>query len=289
MVISGIDQRESKVMDFINNRNKEISQSKAMDAINASPDVKLRKLDSECKKGKSICIDAIIARVYKDALPFDDPKKNSCDAAMTDVKDFIHRRCGRDSEYYVKEAIKKTNSSVLKGILTEAEEMTKRFYREKAKDIGTINISDLNFNLNADDEGISKITKKLELDEISTIIHDNVQKAIQDEAEKTKREDEYNKAIEDKLAADTSVTDDTSMESALEKLQPINHPRVYQPSLFEAVMIKYAGSVTESVTGSEFVNAAIEEYTLLNVSKALRLENFTVESVRKLANEYSVA
>lgn len=291
-MINEIDQRESKVMDFINAKNKEMSNATKFDAINQSPEIKLRKLNDECQKGKSLCIDSIIARVYKDALPYDDPKKNcSDDEAIADVQRFISTRTdGKNSEYYVREALKKNDSSVLKSILTEAENLTKSFYKEKAKDIGKINISDLHYSSNnIGKEDIDKITKKLELDEIADIIRENVKKTMAQEAEKAKRESEYNKSIEDTLAADPTVNDDTSMEAALEKLNTIKTPTIYQPSLFEAVMIKFAGNTALESSGNGFVTEAIHEYTLLNVSKALRLENFTVESVRKLANSYSIA
>lgn len=290
-MINQIDQRESKVMDFINAKNKEHEKATAFDNINNSPEIKLRKLNDECEKGKSLCIDAILAKVYKDALPFDDPKKNcSDDEAIADIQNYIAgRTCGKNSEYYVREAIKRNNSTVLKGILTEAEKMTKSFYKEKAKDIGKINIADLNFNNNIDDSGISKITKKLELDEISDIIRNNVKNAIDAEAEKAKRETEYNQKLEDMLTNDTSVNDDASMESAIEKFNAIKQPTVYQPSLFEALTIKHAGNKMLESTMNGFFHEAVHDYTLLNISKALKLENFTVESVRKMANEFSVS
>jgi hypothetical protein len=289
-MLNELDQRESRVMDFINSKNKETSASTAYDALNASPEIKLRKLNDETQKGKSICIDTILGRLYKDALPFDDPKKNcSDDEARDEIRNFIANRTGgKNSEYYVREAIKKTNSSALKNLLTEAENISKSFYKEKAKDIGTINLKDLNFNMNVDDEGISKITKKLELDEISDIIHNNVQKAIQDEADKAKREEEYNKEIEDALAADPNVQDDASMESAIEKMNVAKQPTIYQPSLFESILLNKAGVMKES-TGENIMSEAVHEYTLLNIAKALRLERFTVESVRQLANKYAAA
>jgi hypothetical protein len=284
-----IDQRESRLMDFIDAQNKEKMNATAYDSINNSPEIKLRKLNDECQKGKSICIDTILAKVYKDALPFDDPKKNcSDDEAISCIHDYISNRTnGKNSEYYVKEAIRKTNSSALKGLLTEAENITKTFYKEKAKDIGTINIKDLNFDANLDNDSISKITKKLELDEIAEIIQNNVQKAMQDEADKAKKEADYNQKIEDSLTADPNVTDDASLQSAMEKINVIKQPTVYQPSLFEAVMIKCAGNNVNESSNNGFITEAIHEYTLLNMSKALKLENFTVESVKKLANDYA--
>lgn len=280
-------QRESRVMDFINAKNKEKLDATKYDSINSSPEVKLRKLNEEYTKGKSVCLDTILGKLYKDALPFDDPKKNCSDDEARDIMhDFISKRTnGKCSEWYVREAIKRTDSSTLKQMLTEAENIAKDFYKEKASNIGSINLKDLNFNMNMDNEGLDKITKKLELDEIADIIHGNVQKALTDESNKAKREEEYNKEIEDKLTDDMSVTDDSSMESALDKLNPIKQPTVYQPSLFEAIMIGNTKVMTES-SGKDIMDESIHEYTKLNIAKALKLESFTLDSLRKLANSY---
>lgn len=280
-------QRESRVMDFINAKNKEKLDATKYDSINSSPEVKLRKLNEEYTKGKSVCLDTILGKLYKDALPFDDPKKNCSDDEARDIMhDFISKRTnGKCSELYVREAIKRTDSSTLKQMLTEAENIAKDFYKEKASNIGSINLKDLNFNMNMDNEGLDKITKKLELDEIADIIHGNVQKALTDESNKAKREEEHNKEIEDKLTDDMSVTDDSSMESALDKLNPIKQPTVYQPSLFEAIMIGNTKVMTES-SGKDIMDESIHEYTKLNIAKALKLESFTLDSLRKLANSY---
>lgn len=282
-----LTQRESKVMDFINAKNKEKLDATKYDNINSSPEVKLRKLNEEYIKGKSVCLDTILGRLYKDALPFDDPKKNCSDDDARDVMhDYISKRTdGKCSEWYVREAIKRTDSSTLKQMLTEAENIAKNFYKEKASNIGSINLKDLNFNMNLDDEGLNKITKKLELDEIAEIIHGNVQKALTDESNKAKREEEHNKKIEDTLANDMSVVDDSSMESAMDKLNLSNQPTVYQPSLFEAIMIGNTKVMTESA-GKDIITESIHEYTKLNISKALRLESFTLDSIKKLANSY---
>lgn len=284
---SDLDARTDKVLDFINAKAKEQAAIKYQDSLNASPEIKLKKLNDEYRNAPSVCIDTILGRLYKDALPFDDPKKNcSDDEARAEIHDYIARRTnGHNSEWYVREAIRRNNSSTLKGILNESTRIARKFYQEKAKNIGQINLDDLNFNMNMDDEGLSKISKKLELDEISDIIHNNVQKALQDESDKAKKEEEYNKQIEDALAQDTSVVDDASMESAMERMQVVKRPTIYQPSLFEAILLNRAGLMKES-TNDNLISEAVHEYTKLNITKALQLEKFDLDSIRKLANSY---
>ena len=282
-----LQTRQDSLLSFIDATNRETQKVNDINNLREDPELKLRKLDKEAKDATPVCIDTILGRIYKNALPFDDPKKNCSDAdAAADVRDYISNRCdGKNSEWYVKEGIKRSGSSVLKGILTEAQNMSKRFYREKAKDIGRISIDDLKFNANTQGNELDKITRKLELDEISDIIQNNVQRTLQDEKDRVNREDEFNKKIEDSLMNDDSVTDDSTLESAMDKQRKAIMPRIYQPSLFEAIMLNKTRAVTESSSVNP-VYEAIEEFTLLNMSKALMLEKFDLRSIKSLANNY---
>lgn len=285
------NQREAEVLDFISNLNKQTETQRQMDNFNNSPEMKLRKLDNECNKGTSVCLDTLLGRIYKDALPFEDPQKHcSDDTARGIMHDFIARRTGgKGSEYYIREAIRKTNSPTLKTLLNEAKSVVKEFYSEKAKDIGKINISDLDFKASLDQDKIDKLTKKMDLDEVSEIIQKNVQDTLKEEADRAKREEEYRQKIEDKLAADTDVNDDTSMESAIDKINAFsNQPKVYQPSLFESILLGTAKSVTESTSNSNMLSEAVHEFTKLNITKALKLESFNLRQLKEMSDNYLV-
>lgn len=282
-----LSARESRVMDFINAKNKELQNLADKKALNEDPAMKMAKLQNEYKKGTAICIDSLLGRVYKDALPFDDPKKDmSDDDARVQMHNYISARTdGKDAEYYVREAIKRNNSSTLKNILEWAQSKSKKFLAEKTKDIGKLDLKSLDFTIDNPSDELDKITKKLELDEISEIIHNNVQKALQDETAKAKKEEEYNKNIEDQLANDPNVVDDASMEAALNKMDFVKAPTVYQPSLMEAIMLGKQHTMTESTTDM-VVSEAVHEFTKLNITKALKLEKFDLNGIRKLANSY---
>ena len=286
-------QREADVLDFINNKNKEDSIQRDFANLNSSPEIKLRKLDSECSKGTSICLDTILGKIYKDALPFEDPQKQcSDDTARWIMHDYISKRTnGKGSEYYIREAIKKTNSPTLKMILNEAKSLVKEFYEEKAKDIGTIDIKDLDFKINLNQDKLDKLTKKMDLDEVAEIIQKNVQDTLKQEADRAKKEEEYRKTIEDKLAADAEVTDDASMESAMDKMIELSgQPKVYQASLFESILLGKASTINESTSNSalldDLLTESIHEFTKLNISKALKLESFDLRKLRSMADSY---
>ena len=283
-----LNQRESLVRNFINAQNSEINKTAEINNLDNNETLKYRKLNAETTRAKCVCIDNILGKIYKNALPFNDPKKSaSDDEVRNDMHNFIANRTdGKNSEYYIREAIKRTNSSTLKAILTEAENFAKKYYSETVANIAQIRVSDINFNPNDNTSELDKINKKLDLDEIAEIIQNNVQKAIHDESEKAKKEEEYNKNMEDMLAQDTDVQDDSTMESALGKMNiGINHPKIYQPSLFESIMLGKSTEMTESSINDIF-NESVHEYTKLNVIKALKLESFNLKSIKNMADIY---
>lgn len=282
-----LDARQSLVQNFIDKVNSERSAIAQKNEFESSPDVKFRKLDGEYNKSKSVCINHILGKIMRGALPFDDPHKNcSDDQAASEVNDFISARTnGRNSEYYVREAIKKNGSKCLNQILTEANRISKKFYTEKAQNINTINIKDLNFDPNQYTDDFNRSLRNIDAEELSDIIASNVKQALNDESDKIKRENDYSKMIEDKLAQDDSVVDDASMESAMSKLNVNTQPTFYQPSLFEGIILGKTKHMTES-SMDEIMSEAILEYTKLSMVKALRLERFTLESVKDLANSY---
>lgn len=281
--------QEAIVLDFIDNLNKIRDDEKQRAIQNSSPEMKLRKLNSETEKGKSYCIDAILGRIYKDALPFEDPQKNCPDdTARGIMHDFIAARTGgKGSEYYVREAIRRNNSPTLKNIMDGVNDIVKEFYAENAKNIGVIKIEDLNFNDNMPNEKLDRLGKNIGIDEISDIIRDNVNDTLKSEANRAKREEEYRQEIEDKLSEDLDVTDDASMESAVDKIisKNIRQPRVYQPSLFEAITVGRASVMTESAM-DDVMAESVREYTKLNIIKALALESFDLTTIKKMANTY---
>ena len=283
-----LDNREALVMDFINARNKEQRAHDSLDKLNNSFDVRCRIAKDEKQKCPGVIIDRILGKIYKDALPFEEPSHNmSDDDADDEIKNFIAQRTnGKNSEYYVREALKKnSNNKLLNKILTESQRLCKEYYSETAKDIATIDIKSLMYNPNDHMDEISDTLDNLDAEGLSELIANNVKQALDAEAERANREAEYNKSVEDSLTNDTSVTDTEAMESALHKMRPLNFPKVYQPSLMESVLIHMANSHPNS-SKEEIFAEATKEYTKLSLVKALKLENFNLLSTRALANSY---
>lgn len=288
MLPNDVNTRADRVMSFINAKSNELNAIKARDAHDNNPQIKMNCLNREYQNAPSDCIDTVLGRMYKNALPFDDPNRYGSDEeARSAIHDYIARRTdGKNSEWYVREALKRNpGNKTLQGVLNEARESAKKFYQEKSKNIGEIKLQDINYNKYLQEDDVNRITMKLELDEISQIIHNNVQNALQAEIDKARAEEEYHQQIEDQLASDPNVVDDASMESAMQKIRFDNTPKVYQPSLMEAILVGKAQAMQES-TQDEVMNESIREYTMLSMSKALKLESFDMYTTKKLANSY---
>lgn len=283
-MISDVDKRASLVMDFINNKTRELNRSKELQELQSSPELKMRRLNNEYQKAPSACMNAMLGKMYKNALPFDDPHRyGSDDQAQNAIHDFIGNRCGgKDTEWYVREALKKNKSVTLQKMLTESQNIARKFYSETSKNLGKINLKDINFNPNAYNDELEEVTKKLEFDEISELIHNNVQTAMQSEIDKAKAEEEYQKKLEDDLAEDPDVVDDDTMQNAMQQMESTK-PTIYEPSLMEAIMIGNAKVYNDR---DSVINESVREYTKLSMMKALKLEKFDLINTKKLVHSY---
>lgn len=287
---AGLDEREAKVLDFIQAKKDAKEKIDGMAAFKNSPSHQNAMALKAAEDGKSVCIDTVLGKIYQNALPYNDPDKNlSSSAVGGEIHNFIAKRTdGKPTEYYVREALKRTNSGVLKTIVTEAEKACTKSVSCKKKNIGHIDVMSLNYDPAGMDDTVNAITGKLSGDEISEIIQNNVANAINDEKQKAAAEDQYKTDIQDALAADDKVMDDASMESTMAKITNFKSsmmPKVYQPSLFEAVMMNKAEKM-DGADPSAIFTEAVHEYTKLAMLKALKLEDFNLRTVKEMAYDY---
>nr|DAY74519.1 MAG TPA: hypothetical protein [Caudoviricetes sp.] len=287
---AGLDEREAKVLDFIHAKNKAKDRMDQMSAFENDPEHMRRMTLKAAEDGKSVCIDTVLGQIYKNALPYNDPDKNlSPSDAGAEVRDFIAKRCdNKPTEYYVREALKKNNSSVLRTIVTEAENAAKHAVTIKKNNIGRIDPESIHYDPTANDTAIKNINAKMSLDEISDIIKNNVQTTIDAEKQKVADEDQYRHDIEDTLAQDNKIMDNQTMQDAVNEATNYRfsgRPKVYQPSLFEAIMMNKANKMQGSDPQDIFTEA-VHEYTKLAMLKALKLENFDLRNTRDMTYKY---
>ena len=315
------ENREKKVLSFMEEVQDELLMKKQDDDFLNSIDYKLKKLDQCNKEGKELCLDTIIRKIYKDCTPLNDDYKVACNDKLDDTFDlFMARKCPKGMEFYVREGLKK-NSPFAKKVLEAVENLVNEQTNDMAMNIDNIDGKDLVFASNDD------VTKKLDiigsdlnLPEITQAVQNNVKATAISEINRAKKEKEELKNLENELANDVKVDSQEAIESALEFRD--KGVKDYIPTLFEGVMINKMNKVqaqfesgeldqvylynalddygkTDAVTEEAestihfatpeevaFVEA-VQEYSLLSMLKALKLESYSKYDINDLAQEYA--
>lgn len=283
---NSIETRFDTVNRFINSLEEEKRIKQCKDQSTNDIGMKLMKLRNEKLKYRdNIAVD-IIARLYVKSLPLDHEYVDGHhDVLKDDMKNFINHKGGFK---YITDAQSRTNSKLLKSIIEAAEQISNDHYTKPSNNISEINIKDLDYDMDEDDEKIEKITDSLEFDEISIIIKDNVKNTILDEIEKSQREEDASKKIQEELNVDDGITTESAITKEISR-RTFNHDKIYQPSLFEAIMIGKSKYVTESVLEQDrdaVFTESIREYTQHMVCKTLRLSEYFPKSIKELTSTY---
>lgn len=304
---------EGKVLSFIDQIEADRQQKVQDTEFTNSMEYKYKCLNKAKEECKSQCLAKIFEKFYRNSVPLNDEYKSAyCDDLKADIPGFVKSRGHEDLVYYVGEAMKK-GSPAARRIMESVQAIVDESFKEKEMNIADYQASDLVFKMDDNiEKKIDVTTQDLELDDLSQIIADNVKSTAAAEIKRAKREKENAKAIEAELANDLSVTNESAIDFALE-LRGMKDKKIFQPSLFEGVMIgklEKASLMAESGTTNTYLYNAladygmgtndsfatpeevafvesVREYTLLNISKALRLENFNVGMIRELAQDYA--
>lgn len=305
---------EGKVLNFINQIESDRVQQVQDTELKNSMEYKykcLNKAKDDCKK---YCLSRIFEKFYRDAIPLNDEYKTAySDEIKNDIPGFVKSRGHEDISYYIGEAIEKCKSEAACNIRDKVQTLVDESFKDKELNIKDCNADDLVFRMDdVLDRKINVISQDLELDDLSEIIASNVKSTALAEIRRAKREKEEAKALENELANDINITSESAIEFALE-LRGLKDTKVFQPSLFEGVMLgklEKASLMAESGSTSVYLYntladygmgdntsfaspeeiafvESVREYTLLNIAKALRLENFTVGMVKELAQDYA--
>ena len=304
---------ENKVLSFIDQIEADRRQKIQDTELTNSMDYKYKCLNKAKDECKQACLSKIFEKFYRNSIPLNDEYKSAyADSIKADIPGFVKSRGHDDLVYYVGEAMKRGSKAACR-IMESVQSIVDESFKEKEMNIKDYQASDLVFKM--DDElakRIDVVSQDLELDDLSSIIADNVKTTAAAEIKRAKREKDEAKALEKELADDINVTSESAIDFALE-LRGMKENKIFQPSLFEGIMInklenayvtvesgasqvylynalsEYGMPQNDSFATPEeiaFVES-VREYTLLNIAKALRLEEFNISSIKELAQEYA--
>ena len=256
---------KSETLDFMDALRAQERRSNAFDNIGSLPEVKARKLADTKDKAVTMCLDNILQKVYTNAIPCDIACKQPSDVKDLDVelRKYIAKRTGgQDSQYYVREGLKKTKNPALKRLIESVESIIRDIYFEKTVRPETITEEDLGFKITPEIENkLDEVIRSNNLDDLSERIKTNVKTATQAEIDSAKKEKEERQQLEDEFANDESIKTESDLSAALmSRGYRTNDVKVYNPSLFEGILMNKFSKISESATPPE-IDKPMKFYT----------------------------
>ena len=306
------DNREIRLLDFIDNIENEERNKKAESDFKNSDTYKLRMIDKSRDEAKKEYLTKVLSDTYRDAIPLNDEYKGAYkDDIDKCFRDFLNERCPQGVEYYIKEAIKK-NSGFAKKVLEAVNHLVDEKYNKLSLKLEEVTDEDLVFNNDKDEQKkVNVVGRELNTDEVASIVKDNVKQTAVSEIQRAKEEKEKLQAVEDELANDVKMNTPQKVEEAM-RLKGLGQG-YYKPSLFNGIMISnmnkiqakmesgdnceystynalkdYPMTLNESATPQElaFIES-VKEYTGYALVKALKLESFDMYKLDNLAQSYA--
>lgn len=306
------DNREIRLLDFIDNIENEERNKKAESDFKNSDTYKLRMIDKSREEAKKEYLTKVLSDTYRDAIPLNDEYKVAYkDDIDKCFRDFLNERCPQGVEYYIKEAIKK-NSGFAKKVLEAVNHLVDEKYNKLSLKLEEVTDEDLVFNNDKDEQKkVNVVGRELNTDEVASIVKDNVKQTAVSEIQRAKEEKEKLQAVEDELANDVKMNTPQKVEEAM-RLKGLGQG-YYKPSLFNGIMISnmnkiqakiesgdnceystydalkdYPMTLNESATPQElaFIES-VKEYTGYALVKALKLESFDMYKIDNLAQSYA--
>jgi hypothetical protein len=306
------DNREIRLLDFIDNIENEERNKKAESDFKNSDTYKLRMIDKSRDEAKKEYLTKVLSDTYRDAIPLNDEYKVAYkDDIDKCFRDFLNERCPQGVEYYIKEAIKK-NSGFAKKVLEAVNHLVDEKYNKLSLKLEEVTDEDLVFNNDKDEQKkVNVVGRELNTDEVASIVKDNVKQTAVSEIQRAKEEKEKLQAVEDELANDVKMNTPQKVEEAM-RLKGLGQG-YYKPSLFNGIMISnmnkiqakmesgdncdystynalkdYPMTLNESATPQElaFIES-VKEYTGYALVKALKLESFDMYKIDNLTQSYA--
>ena len=219
--------------------------------INELPEIKSRKLEDTKSKAMTMCLDNIFQKVYRNSIPCDISGTNtSGNVKDLDVelrKYIANRTGGYDSQYYVKEGLKKSKNPVLKRVLESVENIISELFWEQTLNPEKITERDLGFEITPEIDGkLDDIIRDNNLDDLSNSIKDNVKRTTINEITSAKQEKEARMQLEDELKNDESIKTESALREALvERGYYHEDSDIYEPSLFTAILMNKFSKIEE--------------------------------------------
>ena len=288
-----IDQKRQGMEAFLSDLQAREEQEMLMQQYKNSPKYKLNVLNEEREKGLENCAAGVICKIYRDALPLDDEYKAANQGELDDgFMDTIKKKSPDGAYTFLSSCASagcKPAKLMLEAVTEAIDASCSKFY-ENLDEVDPDEI-DMGPSSKIVNDAVDKVTAKMDYDQISEIIEQNVQNTVKREIETQKAEDEKLQELQSKLAEDDSVQTESAIDAAL--MREGMSRKQYQPTLFNGIMIGKVKEFTESgdldtehVQKKAFFES-VKEYTKIETLSMLNMVKFNQSDLDRLATEYA--
>lgn len=246
---------ETNTISFMDELDKHENYKKGIEDLKNTPEAKRRILEREKECGKNDCLKYIIGKVYSDSIPSDDvfPTEDLDQVVSKFARQRLEQMgkpCSDENDclFYVKEALKKHNDPGLRGLVESVNQLIDRMYFEKSVNLDKVTPEELGFVRTGEvTNTLDDLITNNNLDSLAQVIKDNVKNSVTSEIDAAKREKEDRDGVENELMNNPSVTTDSDINAAVESANMFNLGKIYQPSLFEGIMISKFNALEDAV------------------------------------------
>ena len=288
--VADTSDREQKVTQFLERIRIAEEQAELEAKHHQEPAYKNYMLNKAVAETKENCASKVICKVYRDAVPMDEEYKcENSDEIENGFRSYILKKDSNGVYSYVQRAAKK---SVPAKLLVEAvDNAVDTFFNKYYEDLSGTDVDEKLVDETDVQKMAENITADLDYDQISEIISNNVEHAVQSEVAATRAEDEKVKQLEQQLANDPSIVTEDAIDAALSRAG-YKKKKAYDPTLFNGIMIgkstilEDAGIAEDSIGKEAFVESVLE-YTALETLAVLNIQTMTMDEQKNLARQYA--
>ena len=287
------DQKRQGMEAFLADLKEREEQEMLMQQYKENPKYKLSVLNEEREKGLENCAAGVICKIYRDALPLDDEYKAANKEELDDGFVDTIKQKSPDGVYTFLSSCASAGckpAKLMMEAVTEAIDTGCRKFYENINEVDPDEI-DMGPTSKIVNDAVDVVTAKMDYDQISEIIEQNVQNTVRREIETQKAEDEKLQELQTRLSEDNEVQTESAVEAAL--IREGMTKRQYQPTLFKGIMIGKVKEFTESgdldvehVQKKAFFES-VKEYTKIETLSMLNMVKFNQRQLDQLANEYA--
>lgn len=291
-----LDERKNAMNDFLREIDDRVRQEASKEALKHTRSYKMNVLTEKKNEARENCTSAVLCKLYRNSLPVSDEYR--C-AYQTDLDNgfmqFIQDKNKNGMYAYIVDSAE-SGSVPAKTLMEFVNDYVNDYYQKFYENLEEIDADEADLDVNKPDvdEALNKISTKMDFDEVSKIIEDNVKETVQAEAEQKKAEDDVLTKIQEELAQNEEAVTESAIDA--EFLKRGIKRKVYQPTLFGGIMINkntkvqdYAESAVLDMEHQqkEAFFESVKEYTAWELVTVLDMERMSENRVSKLARDYA--